>query len=379
ADAKVTGFELMNPKTMKSALLWKTLNMKTISVQTAPVQVRIDEVTLAGLHTSLILKKDGLLNYKDYLLEGKPQAEKSKPIDFEVTHFKLIDGRLNYSDQQIKPNFSARIDRLSGVIEPLTLNTAQKINVSLAGRVEAQGKFQANGFVVPNANQPKLDLDVDFNNIELTTFTPYAGKFAGYEITKGKMFLKLKYSLQNRFIRGQNNAVLDQFTLGQQVESDEATSLPLKLALALMKDRDGKIMINLPVEGDINSPQFSIGGLVWTALKNALVNIVAAPFDFLKSVLGGGDNLDMVFFEPGKSVLSEVELAKLQQISKALGERPQLVIEVQGSTQLADVEALKKLKQKSSVSDEELKVLGEQRAQLVQNAFVSLKVEPERI
>jgi uncharacterized protein involved in outer membrane biogenesis len=379
ADAKITGLDLIHPKTAKSALLWKTLDMMTLTVQTSPLQVRIDEVTMTGLNTSLILKKDGLLNYKDYLREGKGQTEKSKPIDFEVSRFKIDNGQLKYSDQQIKPNFNARIDRVSGIIEPLTLDTGKKINVNLVGRVEAQGKFQARGFVVPNSNQPKLDLDVDFNNIELTTFTPYAGKFAGYEITKGKMFLKLKYSLQNRFIRGQNNAVLDQFTLGKQVESDEATSLPLKLALALMKDRDGKIMINLPVEGDVNSPQFSISSMVWTALKNALINIVAAPFDFLKSVLGGGDNLNMVFFEPGKSVLSESELAKLQQISKVLSERPQLVIEVQGSTQLEDAEMLKKLKQKSSIPGEVLKALGEQRAQLVQNLFVSFKVEPERI
>lgn len=397
ADANVDSLELIQQKSLKSALAWKTLEMKNILMQTAPMQVRINEMTLTALSTGLVLKKDGLLNYKDYLRDEKPRAiqasagpsvgssnsanrsSSKKAVDFEVAHFNINESQLNYSDQQIKPNFDAHIDHLNGAIEPLTLDPNKKINVNLSGRVEAQGKFQAKGFVVPNTLQPKLDLDVDFNNIELTTFTPYAGKFAGYEISKGKMFLKLKYSLQNRFIRGQNNVILDQFTLGKQVESDEATNLPLKLALALMKDRDGKIIMSLPVEGDVNSPQFSMSGIVWTALKNALINIVAAPFDFLKSAMGGGDNLDMIFFEPGKSVLSEVEQAKLQQISKALSDRPQLVVEVQGSTQLADIEAIKKIKNTSHVTEDELKFLAEQRAQLVQNSFAGLKVEPERV
>lgn len=394
ADAQVNAFELVEKKTTKSAISWKSMQLNQINVHTAPVQVRVGEVILTGLYTSLALKKDGVLNYKDYLRDTKVAksslksgdratspapltATAQQPLDFEVTRFKIVQAKLNYSDQQIKPNFNAHIDQMNGVIEPLTLDPNKKIAIKLAGRVEAQGQFKAKGFVIANSQKPKLDLDVDFNNIELTTFTPYAGKFAGYEISKGKMFLKLNYSLQNRFIRGKNNAVLDQFTLGRQVESDEATNLPLKLALALMKDRNGQIVINLPVEGDISSPQFSMGGLLWTALKNALINIVAAPFDFLKSILGSGDQLDLIFFEPGKSVLVATEQTKLEQLSKVLMDRPSLVLEVQGSTQLTDIEALTKTR--SQVSEDELKKLAEKRAQLIQNTLVSLKVEPERV
>lgn len=335
---------------------WEKMALKNIKFKTVPMSLHVDEVHLTQPRTAVILRKDGTLNFKTFLraakdektatpVSGTPAEEKKSSedsFDYLVSSFIVANGAVAFADQQIKPNFSADIHGLDGTIGPISPKANQKIDVTLTGLVEAYGKFKAKGNVTPGEKRPSLDLDVDFHNIEMTTFTPYSGRFMGYEIKKGKLFLDLNYSLVNNRIRGKNQVLLDQFTLGDKVESEHSTNLPLKLALALMKDRKGQIKFKLPVEGDVNSPSFSFGNLVWTALKNMLINIVAAPFDFLASLSGGGPDLQMVFFEPGTPVLSPNQTEKMDQLAKALDERPNLSLEIRGEYQDQDIEALQK-------------------------------------
>ena len=61
-----------------------------------------------------------------------------------------------------------------------------------------------------------------------------------------------------RKLDSQNNIFIDQFTFGEKVESPQATSLPVKLAVALLKDRKGEIKLDLPVTGSLDDPKFSV-------------------------------------------------------------------------------------------------------------------------
>lgn len=352
----VHGLSLTQENVEEPIFSWEKMALKNIKFKTVPMSFRVDEVHLTQPRTAVILRKDGILNFKTFLRTTKndktttpvseaPTEEKKSSkdsFDYLVSNLIVANGAVAFADQQIKPNFSADIHDLDGTIGPISPKANQKINVALTGLVEAYGKFKAKGNVIPGEKKPSLDLDVDFHNIEMTTFTPYSGRFMGYEIKKGKLFLDLNYTLVNNRIRGKNQVLLDQFTLGDKVESEHSTNLPLKLALALMKDRKGQIKFKLPVEGDVNSPSFSFGNLIWTALKNMLINIVAAPFDFLASLIGGGPDLQLVFFEPGTSVLSPNQTEKMDQLAKALDERPNLALEIRGEYQDQDIEALQK-------------------------------------
>lgn len=391
SDSVISDFSLVQSETQAAALGWNRLELNKLNFKTSPIKLHITEVVLHKLSGGLTLQKDGRLSSEKYLRPKKSEshspntsktAQKYETKEAsEVTIDKLVitDSRLFYADQQIKPKFQANINQLNGTISPVTTALNKNINVNLNGRVEAEGKFKARGYFVSTKRRPELNLKVDFNNIEMTNFTPYSGKFAGYEINKGKLFLGINYILKNNLIKGENKAVLDQFTLGNKVESENATNLPLKLALALLKDREGQIKINLPVEGDVSSPEFSFADLVWTAVKNVIINIAAAPFDFLKNALGGGDNLDSIFFEPGTNIIAADQKEKIQQLAKFLNERPNLVIEIQGRYQPLDSEALKKKTGKKEISEEELKKLAMGREQALQSALALENVEAERL
>ncbi|WP_041577884.1 DUF748 domain-containing protein [Bdellovibrio bacteriovorus] len=339
-EAQIHNLALVPENQEKPVLEWNQLDLQGIDISTNPLDLKVAELGLKGLKTEVELRKDGTLNFRSFLKNSKTAPKTSAPVNYHVGKLSLTEGLVSYADLQIRPNFKALVQNLEGSVGPISPKVDEKIQIALAGQVEAYGKFKGKGFIIPGVKRPTLDLEMNFHNIEMTTFTPYSGHFAGYEIKKGKLFLDLNYKLVNNRIKGGNKVLLDQFTLGNKVESKNATAWPLKLGLALMKDRKGQIKFQLPVEGDVNSPSFSLGNLIWTAVKNMIINIVAAPFDFLASLVGGGDDMQDIRFAPGEAELKSAEKEKLMKLAQALAERPQLSLEIRGEYQAADKQAL---------------------------------------
>jgi outer membrane protein OmpA-like peptidoglycan-associated protein len=168
-------------------------------------------------------------------------------------------------------------------------------------------------------------------------------KFAGYKIADGKISLDLQYKVRNSQLEGANQIVIDKLTLGERVDSPDAFKLPLELAIAILKDSDGRIDLGLPVSGSMDDPQFSYGALIWKAFTTLLTKIVTAPFRALGSMFGiSGEKLESINFDPGSDRLLPPEREKLKQVAQALSKRPQLKLSVPGQySEAADGAALK--------------------------------------
>jgi outer membrane protein OmpA-like peptidoglycan-associated protein len=175
-----------------------------------------------------------------------------------------------------------------------------------------------------------LDLKLDFNDIELSPLSPYSGTYVGYLIERGKLNVTLAYQVENDQLKSSNKLFLDQFTFGDKVESDKATNLPVRLAVALLKDRKGQIHLDIPVYGDLNDPQFSIWGIIWQIIKNLLIKAATSPMALLGALAGGGEDFSTIVFPYGSASLTEAEQAKLTKIAEALRDRTDLKIEVKG-------------------------------------------------
>ncbi len=367
--------DFKNSLSKETAFKFDNLILSEVDLALAPFKLHINDVELDGLVTTIVLNKDGTLNYSKFT---RPTPEKSnpdqtdkKPLDFVMKKFRINKGSLNFSDQQIKPKFEAHIKDLNGSLVPLSFMTDTRLNINLDGKIESHGIFKAKGFIIPAKEKRDMKLGVSFNNIEMTTFTPYSGRFMGYEIYKGKLFLDLDYTLKNNRIKGQNQVRLDQFTLGEEIESDKSTNLPVRFLLSLMKDRKGQIKFKLPIEGDVNSPTFSFSNLIWTTLKNMLLNIIAAPFDFLASLFDGDANLQMIEFSAGQFEIKEDQLKKIDILAKILEERPNLKLEVEGHYQKSDFDL--------NTDEIYLKDLSLKRGQAVQTALVARNIDAERV
>ena len=207
-----------------------------------------------------------------------------------------------------------------------------RAQVELDGRVDEYGIAKINGEL--NTADPKAftDIGVVFRNVEMSSLTPYSGKFAGRKIDSGKLSVNLKYKVAQRQLAGDNQIVVERLVLGEKVESPEAMDLPLDLAIALLEDSNGVIDLGLPVKGDLDSPEFSFGAVVWKAFVNLLTKIVTSPFRALGAILPGGgeETFNSVAFEPGRPDVPPPEKEKLAKLGDALQKRPQLKLVVQG-------------------------------------------------
>ena len=154
--------------------------------------------------------------------------------------------------------------------------------------------------------------------------------FAGYPIEDGRIDVDLRYVTKDGELQGKNRFVIKKIKLGEPVPDYQGTRLPLGLAIALLEDSDGMIDVNIPVKGNVNEPEFSVGHLVWQAVKTVLTNVVTAPFRALGALLGI-ENLDAIGFVPGESALPLEDEEQLTKIAELLAKRPKSKLVIHGT------------------------------------------------
>ena len=254
-----------------------------------------------------------------------------KQVRVKVDRLQVTSGDIEFADLSLRPQFGTRVSNLSGLIVGLSTEPSSRAEVSMEGKVDEFGLARLSGNLSPLGATEYTDLKATFRNLEMKNLTPYSGKFAGRKIESGKLSLDLEYKIVARKLKGENQVIIDNLTLGEKVDSKDATSLPLDLAIALLRDSKGIIDLGLPVQGSLDDPQFSYGSLIWKTIVNVLTKIAAAPFRALGALLGGsGEEFEAVIFEPGEARLLPPEREKLAKLAKALEQRPQLKLEVEG-------------------------------------------------
>ena len=216
----------------------------------------------------------------------------------------------------------------SGTVLGLSSKPSSRAKVDLHGSVGEFSPVSITGEVNLLSAALYTDLAMSFRNIELSIFNPYSGKFAGYNISKGKLTTELHYKVDRRKLDAQHHIVIDQLEFGEKTASKDAVSLPIKLAVALLKDRNGVIDLNLPVTGSLDDPKFRLAPIIWKVIVNILEKAVTAPFALLGALFGGGPDIQFIEFHPGTSALDPAAVDKVKAVAKALAERPQLKIEV---------------------------------------------------
>jgi hypothetical protein len=317
-----------------------------------PTKVTIAEIVLTRPYMRFIIGPDRSTNVQQVLTGPEPgtqAAEPSKsqpapakpvsqqPVPVRIGLIRLIDGSTHFADFSLKPVIDTGIFGLNGTIKGLSSNELSKADVSIEGKVDKYAPVAIKGTINPLTGDAFTDIGVSFKNVELTTVSPYAAKFAGYPISKGKITLDLRYKLNKKLLEAENNVVIEQLTLGDKIEGPDATSLPVKLAIALLKDRKGVIDIDLPVRGDLNDPDFKYGRVLLGVLMNLLTKAVTSPFNLVAGLVGGSaEELSVVEFPAGTRGLATAEESKLKTLAKALDERPGLRLDVTGA---ADPEA----------------------------------------
>ena len=263
------------------------------------------------------------------------------PVDVRVGGVQLVNGRVDYTDRLIRPNFSAALSELNGRLGAFDSDVARDGHARAERPHRRHRPARHPRQREPDGRSAGARHRAKASELELAPLSPYAGKYAGYAIERGKLSMDLHYNVQpDGRLEATNHVVLNQLTFGERIESPSATKLPVRLAVALLSDRHGVIDVNLPVSGSINDPQFSVGGIIWQVIVNLIVKIVTAPFALLAG--GGGEDLSAIGFKPGTATMADNASAALDKVAKALSERPALQMTVTGAADpLSEADAMR--------------------------------------
>ena len=301
----------------------------------------IGKVNLQQPYVRFIINEDLTTNVNDLMIpqpaEPNVKAETAgKPLPIRIGGIAIKDGSANFADFSLTPNFATAIQQLNGQIGTLDNQSPKTAGVDIKGKVDKYAPVSIKGQLTPFDPMNSLDIATSFKNVELTTLTPYSGKFAGYRIRKGRLNLDLHYRIEKGQLNAENKLLLEDLQLGEQVDSKDAVDLPIRLAVALLKDTQGNIDIQLPVQGDLNNPEFSVMPIVWQTLRNLVLRAAQAPFKFIAGLVGGGDvDLSQVQFAAGSDELDGAAQKTLDTLAAALKERPVLRLEVEGMSAAA--------------------------------------------
>ncbi len=348
---------------------WQRLDLVGVSFEHDPDRLSIDQVKVTRPYARVIIEPDSSLNVTRVLagpgatltapsahgassvttatapaaalvagkkpLPGKaeragvaPGTPAPPPMPMQIKKIRLDGGEADFADLSVAPNFSTGIQNIQGTVLGLSSKPGSRAKVDIHGAVDAFSPASISGEVNVLGAALFTDIAMSFRNMELSTFNPYSGKFAGYNITKGKLTTELHYKVDGRKLDAQHHIIVEQLEFGDKTASKDAVSLPVKLAVALLKDRNGVIELDIPVTGSLDDPQFRLGPIIWKVFVNILEKAVTAPFALLGALFGGGPDLQFIDFQPGDGALSPAAADKLRAVVKAMNERPQLKIAV---------------------------------------------------
>ena len=350
-ELKVEKFGLVDGAHSEELAGFASLALTGLKVATAPqLAVSLAEINLAGPYARVIVNADKSVNLASLAKSGAPAPATATPVapapQIEIARVVLADGDFSFSDRSIEPNLRVALKQFGGAVSGLSSQNFARADVNLRGSVDGAGPVAITGKLDPLGASKFVDLKVDFKNVDLVPLSPYAGKFAGYELARGQLVVDTKFLLDGKKVEATNVVTLNQFTFGSATNSPDATKLPVRLGVALLKDTEGKIVIDLPIQGSLDDPNFRIGKVVLRVVVNLLTKAAVSPFALVGSMFGGGgDELAFQEFAPGGSELLPAEAPKLDTLIKALTGRPALSLGLEGGYDAAaDTYALKRQK-----------------------------------
>ena len=339
ADAKVSIKDIrLNGKKAEKLVAFKSLDLEKISF--AKNELDITGVSLNSPFIKAHLSKERKFNLSQIVKEDKNKAKtEAKPeskkaaskkddeLKFSVKNFSLKNGEVDFSDASLFMPFATTISKLNGKLTDI--DKKRPSSGEFQGVVGKNGFAQITAKLFPFELKQNTDIKLDFKDIDLTDITPYSGQFVGYKIKKGKLNLNLNYSVTDSKLNGSNFINFDSLTLGEKVESKDAVNLPLSLAISILSDQNNQINIDLPVEGNLDDPDFKYGGVIWAAVKKLFADITLAPFRFLGNALGlGSKDLSSIDFLAGSSELISSEAPKIADFIKLTGSKPKMKLSI---------------------------------------------------
>ena len=356
-DATLGDGIILDPVARKPVVKWKAIRAQGVLFENEPLKLHIKQVLLDRLSGDIFYDRKGNLNllalFKQEHEAGKAASaasgrkagnsisaagtgsakkasEKKVAQDIRINRVVFRECAVNMKDMSVSPPFSRLVRHINGTIKGLSSRADMKAQVDIRGLADNSADMELKGFINPLSRPVFVDVRLKADGVGMTSFSPYTAKFLGYMIQKGKLTSQVHLVIRDGKLTAEDKVFLDQFEFGHSVESKDAVSLPVKLAVSLLKDRHGQINLDIPVHGRLDDPEFSLSGVIMHAIINIFVKAATSPFSLIAAIAGSSEDLRQVEFDPGSCILNEAARKKLETLAKALTDRPALKVELTG-------------------------------------------------
>ena len=336
-DASLSNLVTRDNLKHKDFLKWNNLAIQKIDFDPDHQTLRLNQVLFEQPYLRVTINKDGSSNFAELTVKQTSKADqpvKTSPpntrnlLAIEIENIQFNAGETDFTDNSLLLPFTTHIKQLNGGLKDLKSNRNQPAKLNLQGRVFDSAQVRITGQHTLQSGDS--DIQLNFTHMPLPLITPYMAEFSGYSIEKGQMALDLEYSIHHGELNAQNKLFIDQLALGEHIENPNARSLPIKLAIALLKDNNGKINLNFPISGSLDDPHFNFDTFIADAAGNLISKIAASPFAMFGSLLDSSKDYSVIMFNPGSTELSPEQQQKLAELAKALKSKPQLSIDIKG-------------------------------------------------
>ena len=372
-DARLNHVQIKDLTSGGPLLRWSHLQLDGLQLRRhrGQTQVDIQQIGLASFYARVIVNPDGHTNLERLLaapnevtttttishavapapvsghISSVPalQVSASLPMQLHIGGIRMLQGQLNYSDNFVKPHFNADVTGLQGRIGSFGNLGGAPADLALFGTLNQLSPVLIEGKIDPLAPDAFADVTGTANSVPLPNLSTYSSRYTGYPITSGLLNADVHYILKDGKLQAENHLLISQLTFGPAVTTPGVAHLPVKLAIALLKNSRGEIDIRLPVSGSLSDPQFSISDLFWHAMRDLVGRAVSSPFRLLASAFGdhsGPRELGQLRFAPGSADLDATAIGHLQKLATMLQQRPSLNLDITGRADpVADVQGLR--------------------------------------
>jgi hypothetical protein len=328
---EIMDLELRDQLTQDTLLSWKKLALDRFEFSDAGV--KLSSIVMTKPYARLAIDDAGGLNVSQLMITRQVvETVDTAPLNLTLGSVSLNNASLDFSDASLPLPFQALVQQLNGSISTVATLSTEPAIIEMEGQVNDYGLSRISGTLNTFDPSNHTNIELIFRNLSMSDYSPYTASFAGREIDSGKLELNLNYQIDKGQLQGKHDLTLTDLTLGARVDHPDASSLPLGLAVSLLKDANGVIKLDLPVSGDMNDPEFEIGGVIFKVFSNLITKLVSAPFRLLGNLIGiDSKDLGNIEFDPGRTDLTPPEIEKILNVAQGMGERPELSLVISGA------------------------------------------------
>jgi hypothetical protein len=379
-DLTIHEIDLRETVVGSQVLKWGRVDARGITAEAGPLSLEMEALDIRGAGIEVVVSEDGKINLIEFMAA---MAEKSKanadtgdgggesgalPINVGTV---TLDGcSAAYTDRTLSPPFTMAIDPVGGTLTKVSTTATAGAVIDFEGSVRSGGDLHLKGEMDLFDPKRLIDLAIDIRQADMPPASPMAIRFVGHPLDRGKIDIHLDYRITNSELVGSNSFVTQGLELGERVEGDRVVDLPIKLGVSLLTDKNGRITLEFPVEGNLDDPNFGLGNAITSAVKEITSGLVKSPFRLLGKLGGGSGDEDFGFieFRAGNAELGGNASEKLATLVAGAEQRPELTLLVEGSFDPeADALALKNAAFDAAVADRNVE--GEVTVDLLESLY----------